>query len=131
MEETMRNNAALTRLLLLAVPIAAFAVVALELGFYVALAVLVAGIIVLVARRRSLREALIGSRRGRWWVWPLVGLVMVGFKVIIYILSLDELGELGWLLFTLLFWAGALIVGASIVRALPLVFFMRPSTPSV
>lgn len=126
----MHNNAALTRALLLAVPIAAFAVVALELGFYVALAVLVAGIIVLVARRRSLPEALIGPRRGLWWVWPLIGLVMVGFKVIIYLLSLNELGELGWLLFTMLFWAGALIVGASIVRALALVV-MRPSTPPV
>jgi hypothetical protein len=123
------NSAALTRTLLVAVPIAAFAVVALELGVYVALAVTAAGIIVLVARRRSLPDALVGDRRGRWWVWTLVGLVMVGPGPVGTALS-RQLGELGWIRFSLLFLAGSLIVGVSIVRALALLF-TRPSTPAV
>ena len=128
MEETMHSHAALTRTLLLVVPIAVFAALALA-GLYMALSVLVAGIIVLVALRRSLPDALIGSRRGRWWVWTLVGLVMVGSSLIISTLSRDELGELGWLLFSLLFFAGALTVAASIVRAFALLMG-RPPTPT-
>jgi hypothetical protein len=128
MEEAMHNNAALTRALLLAVPIAVFAAGALA-GLYMALAILVAGIIVLVARRRSLPEALIGSRPGRWWVWTLVGLGMVGSSSIAGVLS-GEFDELRWILFSLLFFAGALIVGASIVSALAW-RLGRPSAPSV
>ena len=124
----MHSHAALTRTLLLVVPIAVFAALALA-GLYMALSVLVAGIIVLVALRRSLPDALIGSRRGRWWDWTLVGLVMVGSSLIISTLSRDELGELGWLLFSLLFFAGALTVAVSIVRAFALLMG-RPSTPS-
>ena len=129
MEETMHNNVALTRALLVAIPIAAYA--AFLFAGLGSLLVLVAGIIVLVARRRSLPDALVGPRRGRWWVvWTLVGLVMVGSSGIGATLSGDELGKLGWLLFSLLLVAGALIVGASIIRALALVFARR-STPSV
>ena len=128
MEETMHNNVALTRALLVAIPIAAYA--AFLFAGLGSLLVLVAGIIVLVARRRSLPDALVGSRRGRWWVWTLIGLGMVGSSGIGATLSGDELGKLGWLLFSLLLVAGALIVGASIVRALALVL-NRPSTPSV
>jgi hypothetical protein len=128
MEETMHNNAALTRTLLVAFPIAFFVALGLG-GLYVALAILAAGIIVLVARRRSLPNALIGSGRGRWWVWTLAGLVMVGSSFIAGMLF-GEFSELSWLLFSVLFFAGALVVGASIVRALAL-FFTRPSTPSV
>ncbi|MSQ40359.1 MAG: hypothetical protein EXR55_01585 [Dehalococcoidia bacterium] len=90
MEETIRNQAALTRTLLLAVAIAVFAAVGIGLGLYVSLAILVAGIMVLIARRRSLSDALIGDRRGRWWVWTLVGLVMVGSSMILSMLSGEE-----------------------------------------
>jgi hypothetical protein len=132
MEETVRNNVALTRALLVAFPIAFFA--ALGLGMpYVALPVLVAGMIVVVARRRSLPDALVGDRRGRWWVWTLVGLVMVGSGFILGLFYGEEWGglfELGWMHVILLFFIGSFIVGASIVRALAL-FFTRPSSPSV
>ena len=129
MEETMHNNVGLTRMLLIAVPVAVFAALALG-GFYVALLLFVAGLVVLVARRRSLPDALIGPRHDRWWVWPMVGLVMVGSSFVAGKLS-GEFDELSWLLFSLLFFAGALIVGASIVRALALLFFARPSGTSL
>ncbi len=132
-EEAMHNPAILTRVLLFAFPIAAFAAVGIGLGgLYLVLAILVAGIITLVARRRSLPDALIGSRRGRWWVWSLVGLVMVGSSMIAATLSGEEEGsEWGWLLWALFFFGGAIIVAASIVRALALKLLGRPSTPSV
>jgi hypothetical protein len=130
-EEAMHNPAILTRALLFAFPIAAFAAVGIGLGLYVALVILVAGIITLVARRRSLPDALIGSQRGRWWVWTLAGLVMVGSSVIAAMLSgEDEGSELGWMLWSLFLFGGAIIVAASIVRALALKL-VRPSTPSV
>jgi hypothetical protein len=132
MEETMHDNVALTRTLLLAVPIAVFAAVGIGVGLYASLMVLVVGITVLVARRRSLPDALVGPRGGRWWVWTLVGLATVGSSIILSMLAGQGLfgpGELGWLLFSLLFFVGALIVGASIVRALALLMG-RPPTPS-
>lgn len=63
----MNNQAALTRALLVAIPVAVFAAIGIGLPL-VGLAVLVIGIAVLVARRRSLPDALMGDRRGRWWV---------------------------------------------------------------
>ena len=123
MEETMNSDAALTRSLLFAAPIAGFAAMALG-GMYVGLAVLAAGLCVLVVRRRSLPEALIGSRHGRWWVWTLVGLFMLGSSLIAGKLS-GEFDELSWLLFSALFFAGVLMVGASIVRALAMFLLGR------
>ncbi|MBI4202737.1 MAG: hypothetical protein HY532_06485 [Chloroflexi bacterium] len=121
MEETMHSNVALTRALLIAVPIAVFAAMGLA-GLYAGLSVLVAGIIVLVVRRRSLPDVLIGPRRGPLWVWPLVGVVMVVSSGITPMLARDEGGELAWMLWSLFFFGGTLIVGASIVRALALAF---------
>jgi hypothetical protein len=128
MEETMHNNVGLTRMLLIAVPVAVFAALALG-GLYVALLLFVAGLVVLVARRRSLPDVLIGPRHDRWWVWPMVGLVMVGSSLIAGALS-GEFDELSWLLYSLLFFAGALIVGASIVRALASLVLGRTKGPS-
>ena len=125
----MHNNAALTRVLLLVVPIASFAAFALT-GLYIALSVLVAGIIVLVACRRSLPDALIGTWLGPWWVWSLVGLATSGSGFIVTNIPVPGPGELRWLLFTLLFFAGALIMGASIVRAFALLM-RRPPTPTL
>ena len=124
----MHNNAALTRTLLFVIPIAAFAAYGFA-GLYVGLSVVVASIIVLVLRRRSLSEAIVGSRRGRWWTWTLAGVVMIGSSVIAAVLS-GEFDELRWILFSLLFFGGVLIVGASIVRAIAL-RIARPSTPAV
>ena len=125
----MHNNVALTRALLLAVYIALFAVLALGMP-YVTLPVLAAGIIALVVRRRSIPDAFTGSRHGRWWVWSLIGLVLIGSSLVIG--GVFDYGEVWdefvwWLL---LFCTGVLIVGASFVRALAL-FFTRPSTPSL
>lgn len=65
-EETMHNNAALTRTLLVAIPIAVAGLYFAGLG-PVALLVLVPGILALIARRRSLPDALVGPWSGRWW----------------------------------------------------------------
>ena len=128
MEETMNNQAALfTRTLLVIIPIAVYAGFAFG-GGVGAFPILVAGIIVLVARRRSLPDALVGDRRGRWWVWTLIGLGMAGASMIVATLAGEEGGELGWVLFSLLFVAGVVIVGASIVRAFALLMG-RQSTP--
>ena len=132
MEETMHNNVALTRTLLVAFPLAFFAALALGAP-YMALPVLVAGMLVLVARRGSLRDALVGSRGGRWWVWTLIGLAIVGSSSILGLFYGEEWGglfELGWMHVIMLFFMGAFIVGASLVRALALLF-TRPSTPTV
>ncbi len=123
----MHNNAVLTRTLLVTIPIAVAGLYFAGLG-PVALLLLVPGIIVLIARRRSLPNALVGPGGGRWWVWSLVGLVMVGSSVIAGFIS-GECDELSWILFSLLFFAGALIVAASIVRVLAWKLG-RPSTPS-
>ena len=131
MEETMKDNVAITRTLLFAVPIGAAAAY-MTVGVYASLVVLVAGIALLVVRRSSLPNALIGAGRGHWWAWTLVGLGLIGASIGMAALSNDdgdELGESGWMLFSLLFFSGALIVGASVVRALALMM-RRPPTPS-
>ncbi len=134
MEESMNNSVALTRILLIALPIAAFGALGIGLGAYAGLAVLVVGIILLVARRRSLPKALVGSGRGRWWIWTLAGLAMVGTSIGLATLGGDENlpgdenGELSWLLWALLFFSGALIVAASVVRGLALLMARRSTS---
>ena len=127
-EETMHNHVALTRTLLVVVAIAVYLAFALA-GSYMALLVLFVGIAILAARRRSLPDALLRPRRGHWWVWSLAGLATSGSGFLITNLPVPGPGELRWLLFTLLFFAGVLIVAASIVQALVWIS-RRPSTPS-
>ena len=124
MEETMKNQVAVTRLLLFAFPIAFVATYVADFagGFPLSLLVLVVGAGVLVVRRRSLPDAIFGSRRGKWWLWTLGGLAMIGTAIGLSLLSAgddsEDTSELGWMLFSLLFMAGTLIVVASIIGGL-------------
>lgn len=120
----MNSNIALTRSVLFALPIVVFAAMALA-GMYAGLAVVAAGAFVLVVRRRSLPEALIGSPRLPWVAWAVAGLVMSGSSMLVATFAGEKLGELGWLVWALLFFGGALLIGASIVRALALLFLWR------
>ncbi|GEM_PF-2018081 len=132
LERNMFSQTGMTRALLIAFPIGAFAAMGM-LGTYAGLAVLVVGIIVLSARRRTLPNALIGTGHGRWWVWTLAGLAIVGTSMALATLSSDEsgdTGELGWLLWSLLFFAGALIVAVSVVRAIALAIARRSTPPA-
>ena len=128
-EEAMHNSAALTRALLVVVPVAVFMAFALA-GSLVALPVLIVGIVILAARRRSLPDALFGPRRGRWWVWSLVGLATIGSGFIVTVLPIPFPGDVQWGLFGLFFVAGAIITGASIIQAL-ILSGRQPSSPSV
>ncbi|MBM3939366.1 MAG: hypothetical protein FJ318_00450 [SAR202 cluster bacterium] len=110
------NDAALTRLLVFAVPTAVAVLYMVGLGL-AGLAVLIAGIAALVARRRSLPTAFVGSRPGRWWAWSLAGAAMVAASVTAGMLS-GEFDATRWLLFSVLFVVGALTVSVSVVRAL-------------
>ncbi len=127
LEERMSTPVNITRTLLIAIPIAFIAAYAFA-GGIPALLVLIAGTIVLVARRRSLPDAITGSRRGRWWLWTLAGAVMIAGSAIAGARS-GEFDAVRWMIFSGVFVAGALVVAASVLRAIAL-GLRRPRIPS-
>jgi hypothetical protein len=131
-EDTMQNQAAITRTLMFVFPIAGFAAMG-TLGMYLGFAVLAVGVLVLVVRRRTLPDALVGSGRGRWWAWTLAGMALVGlsfvFGKIFSDIGGDFANETAWLLWFLLFFSGALVIAVSLVRGLA-ILLRRPSTPA-
>ena len=78
MEDAMNNHPALTRLLLVAVPVATVAGL-WTIGPPLALFALALGIALLAGRWRSLGPALFGPRR--WWVAPILGLALMAMGV--------------------------------------------------
>ena len=127
MEEPMKNHAALTRTLFVTIPLAAFVGLAL-VGKLAALAFLAVWVVVLVARRGSLRGALLEPRRGRWWIWPSIGLVIVGSGFALAPLPVP--GDVRWALIFGGLFAGTAVTLASLVRTVALLA-LRPRMPSV
>ncbi len=129
-EEYVLSQFAITRTLLFAFPIAFIAAFIFADGT-LGLLVLLAGVIMLAARRRSLPDVMVGSRLGRWWTWTLAGTVMIGSSLIVIAIRGEEGGELSrFFLFELPFLAGVLLVAASAIRALALMM-ERLSRPTV
>ena len=124
-EEAMSDHPGRTRILLVAVPVAAIAVLSL-LGTPPGALVAIVGVTIVVARRRSVATALAQPRANRWWIAPVVGLGLIGLAV-----GLPQLlpgpGDVKWGLSSLVFVAGAVTVIASLVRTLALAV-RRPAT---
>jgi len=122
MEGAMNNHPAITRALLVAVPVATVAGL-FVIGPALALFALALGIAVLATRWRSLGAALGEPRRGRWWVAPLLGLALVAAGV--GITQLPGPGDLRWGLATLLGLIGMVTAVGSVL--LSLVVHLLPS----
>jgi hypothetical protein len=115
MEDAMNNHPVITRTLLLAVPVAALAGLAV-VGPALAVSALALGVALLALRWRSLGSALSAPRRGRWWFTPLVGLALVGASF--GVTHLPGRGDYIWGLASLLFLIGALMALGSILLSL-------------
>ena len=126
MEDAMNNHPVLTRLLLVAVPTAAFAGLFI-VGPAIGLSVLALGIAAVALRWRSLAAALRGPGRREWWITPLVGLALIGAAV--GVTQLPGPGDVRWGLASLLFLLGALIAVGSVLRSL-FALARRPPTLS-
>jgi len=126
MEDAMNNHPVVTRILLVAVPVAGLAGLGI-VGPALAVSVLALGVALLALRWSSLGSALRVSGRGRWWVAPLVGLALVGASF--GVTQLPGRGDYIWGLASLLFLVGAATTIGSVLLWL-IAWTRRPTAPS-
>lgn len=117
----MNNHPVLTRLLIVAVPVAALAGL-FTIGPALGVSALALGIAAIALRWRSLGSALRGSGRGEWWLAPLFGLLLMGAAV--GVTQLGGPGDLRWGVASLLFVIGGLTIVGSLLRSLYV--YLRP-----
>ena len=111
----MTNHPIITRVLLVAVPVAALAGLFL-VGPALAVSALAIGVALLALRWSSLGNALRVSGRGRWWLAPLVGIALIGVSY--GVTMLPGRGDLIWGLASLLFLIGAATAVGSVLLSL-------------
>jgi hypothetical protein len=121
MEDPMNNHPVLTRLLILAVPVAALGAL-FAVGPAFGVSALALGMAAIALRWRSLGSALRGPGGGAWWLAPLFGLALMGAAA--GVTHLPGRGDYIWALASLLFVIGGLTLVGSLLRSLYV--YLRP-----
>ena len=127
MENTMNNHPALTRAILVAVPVGALASL-FFIGVAAGLFALALGMAVLAAHWGSLGAALGEPRRRRWWVAPLLGLALVAAGVGVTQLPAGS-EDVRWGLGSLMGFSGVLTALWSVLLSV-ISIVRRPPAPS-
>jgi hypothetical protein len=126
MEDAMNNHPILARMLLIGVPVASLAGMAL-FGSVIGIPVLAVGLILLVLSWRAVSASLYGpSPRPRWFT-PLLGIALFGVSIVFT--QLPGPGDLMWGLATLLGLIGMVTVLVSVALSL-FAWSRRPAAPS-
>jgi hypothetical protein len=121
----LKNRTALIRFLL-AVSFVVSVAVTMFTGAVLLVVIPAALFIFFTTRVKLFRDAVFEREQRRWWLWPAIGLVIIGSSV--GLVALPGLDSLDWSLLFLGGIGGAVVVAASIGRTLMLMI-QRPSTP--
>ena len=122
----MNNHAILGRMLLIGVPVAALAGMAL-FDSVIGIVVLVVGLVLVVLGWRAVSASVYGSTLKRWWFKPLLGVALFGVGIVFTLLPGP--GELWWILATLVGTIGMVTVLVSVALSL-FAWSRRPAAPS-
>jgi hypothetical protein len=126
MEDAMNNHAILGRMLLIGVPVAALAGMAL-FGSVIGSVVLAVGLVLVMLGWRAVSASVYGPTLKRWWFTPLLGTALFGVGIVFTVLPGP--GDLMWTLATLVGTIGMVTALVSVVLSL-FAWIRRPAAAS-